>query len=305
MPTVSIVIPSLNSRTVRGVVEALSTQTSAGMISEIVVVGLDEPGVLQSDPRVRFISTGHPVCAAAARNIGLRAAQSEVLIVLDADCFPQPNWLARLLTGYALGRAVIGGGITFARDNYWLLADNLSMFHEFTIEQPPKTCRYLPTSNLLLTRQVWNTVGGMDESFPGASGEDIDWTIRMRLAGFELYFEPAAQVMHRPARATLRDIWRHGWWAGRNMSRVRRRYPAEYPSNRLLRQPSLLLVFSPAIALVPTLRLVWQTRRPWRDWLTLPAIYATKLAWVLGAVREAISGSANTRLLRRERRSLQ
>src|SRR5512141_1411815 len=118
MPPVSIIIPSLNSRTIRGVVDALHAQTCANAIAEILVVGLDEPNVIQTDPRVRFISTDRPVCAAAARNLGLRSARSDVLIVLDADVFPAPDWLARLLDDYARGQQVIGGGVTFERGNY-------------------------------------------------------------------------------------------------------------------------------------------------------------------------------------------
>lgn len=287
MSLVSIIIPSLNSRTVRGVVDALSSQTRADAITEIIVVGLDQPQIIQSDPRVRFISTGHPVCAAAARNLGLRLARTKLLIVLDSDAFPAPDWLAHLLADYARGQQVVGGGITFERGNYWMLADNLSLFHEFLIDQPAKICRYLPTSNLLLDRSVLEQAGYLDESFPGAAGEDIDWTIRMRQAGVVLHFDPAAQITHRPARVRPRDIWRHGWWSGRNMSRVRRRYRVDYASSRLLQHPIVLVALSPAIALVASVGLIWYTRRPLRDWLTLPAIFLTKMAWVLGAVREA------------------
>jgi GT2 family glycosyltransferase len=161
------------------------------------------------------------------------------------------------------------------------------LFHEFLIERPAQVCRYLPTSNLLLDRSILEKTGYLDESFPGAAGEDIDWTIRMRLAGFSLYFEPRAQVLHRPARVGLSDILRHGWWSGRNMSRVRRRYPAEYPSHRLLTKPVLLFVLSPIIALVAACRVLGRSHRPLRDWLTLPAIFLTKLAWTMGAAREA------------------
>lgn len=284
---VSIVIPSLNSHTAPGVVDALAAQTRADAIREILVVGLDEPGVIQSDSRVRFVSTQRPVCAAAARNLGLSLAPSDIRIVLDADCFPAADWLAHLLDRYALGECVVSGCVMFEQSNYWTLADNLSLFHEFTADQPPGPRPYLPTANLMCDRGVLEQAGGMDESFPGAAGEDIDWTIRIRRAGFRLYFEPAARVTHRPPRVTLRDSVRHFWWSGRNMSRVRWQYRDEYKTPRMVRSAFWLASLSPIVGLWTTARLFAGNRHLWRYLHTAPAIWLTKVVWCLGAAKQA------------------
>jgi GT2 family glycosyltransferase len=284
---VSIIIPSLNARTVPGVVDALAVQTCAEAVREILVVGLDEPGVIQSDSRIRFVSTRRPVCAAAARNLGLSLARSDVRVVLDADCFPAVDWLAHLLDRYAQGERVVSGCVMFEPSNYWTLADNLSLFHEFMADQPAGLRPYLPTANLLCERGVLEQVGGMDESFPGAAGEDIDWTIRMRRAGFRLYFEPAACVTHRPPRVTLRDSVRHFWWSGRNMSRVRWQYRDEYKTPGMMRSAFWLVTLSPFVGLLATARLFAGNRHWWRYLHTSPAIWLTKMVWCLGAAQQA------------------
>lgn len=284
---VSIIIPSLNSHTVPGVVDALALQTRAGAIQEILVVGLDELGLIYADPRVRFQPTGKPVCAAAARNWGLRLAQSELLIVLDSDCFPAADWLACLLDRYAQGERVVSGSVAFEETNYWTLVDNFSLFHEFMPDQAAGVRRYLPTANLLLDRRVLEAAGELDESFPGAAGEDIDWTMRMRQAGFRLYFEPAARIMHRPARVTPRDVLRHFWRSGQNMSRVRWQYRDEFGTPRAIRSAFWLTALSPAVGLWATIRLFAENRRFLRFLHTAPAIWLTKAIWCLGAARQA------------------
>ncbi len=69
----------------------------------------------------------------------------------------------------------------------------------------------------------------MDESFPSGLGEKIViGTIRMRLAGYNLWFDPTAVVRHTPARTTWKDVVRHWQQSGYNNIRVRIRHAAEF-----------------------------------------------------------------------------
>jgi hypothetical protein len=82
---------------------------------------------------------------------------------------------------------------------------------------------------LLAPRRVWEEVGGFDELFFW-SGEDVDWSLRLRKAGYKLFYEPRALVWHRVSysmlhgdgeagrlyyytRNNLLYMWRHArWW---------------------------------------------------------------------------------------------
>ena len=97
----SVVIPSLNTPTLARALAAVMAQTEPP--DEVLVVGRDEAGTLAAFPAVRFIDTGVPVCAARARNLGMAAAAGELLLLLDADCIPSPDWLAAHRARHAAG----------------------------------------------------------------------------------------------------------------------------------------------------------------------------------------------------------
>ena len=280
---VSIVIPSLNAAGLPDTVASLRRQTRAADISEVIVVGLDEAGVLKEELGVRFVSTGRPVGPAAARNIGVERARHSTVCFIDADCLAHERWLESLMARQAAGEPIVGGSVEIESSNYWTLADNLSMFHEYMSHWPPGPRRYLPTLNLLVEKPVFERVGLLDDSL--MRGEDVDWTIRARRAGYRIFFEPAARVRHVPARAGLSSVLRHWWQSGYYMRQVRWRYRDEYRTPRLAHSRLALIALSPAVSAWSTLRLFLEHRGRWRYLHTAPVVWLTKMAWCFGAAR--------------------
>ncbi|MCA9982381.1 MAG: hypothetical protein KDD89_16160, partial [Anaerolineales bacterium] len=193
--------------------------------------------------------------------------------------------------GQQHGHLVLGGGIQIEDSNFWAQSDNVSMFHEFAISQPAGARFLLPTLNLSVRRDVWEQVGGMDESFPGAAGEDSDWTIRMRQAGVPLYFDPSAMVRHAPARTTWADLVKHWRQSGHNNIRVRVRHAAEYNSPNFAQNPGWLRLLAPLIALQVTAK-IYKQRSFWRYWASLPVVWATKVVYCWGAAEGIENGFA-------------
>ncbi|WP_374687935.1 glycosyltransferase family 2 protein [Promineifilum sp.] len=286
---VSVIIPSLNAPTLSRALNAVLAQSQPA--DEIIVVGRDEAGALAACPTARFIDTGAPVCAARARNLGMAAATGDLFLLLDADCIPRPDWLAQHAGRQAAGERVVGGAVALQGSNYWAQSDNVSMFHEFVPQHPPGPRFLLPTLNLSVRREVFERAGGLDESFPGAAAEDADWTIRIRRAGYRLYFEPAAMVAHAPARTTRHDVARHWRNLGHNAIRVRLRYADEFGTPRGARRAGWWRALSPLIAARITAG-IYADRALWPHWRSLPVVYWTKLLYCLGAARAIDSGFA-------------
>ena len=290
----SIIIPILDSPIIDQVLQRLEEQSARSMIGEILVVGRDQPGLVRETSLVKMVDTFQPVSASRARNIGIEIAQNDLLIFLDSDCLPEPDWLAQHLAAHANGHLVIGGGIEPNGPGYWRLTYNLAMFHEFfaTAVEGPRD--YLPTLNLSVARTVIAETGILNESL--ARGQDIEWTMRMAEANYQPYFWPAATVLHHHNRNRLASVWRDCARSGYYMRQLRLQNPDYLLAPSWLRYAWAVLLFSPAIATAVTVRIV--TKRPsviLRHWYTIPGIYLTKLAWCWGASGNRISLDARTK----------
>jgi GT2 family glycosyltransferase len=66
----------------------------------------------------------------------------------------------------------------------------------------PRTTRTLSGAAILLRRAVIDSVGGFDEEFY-FYGEDIEFGLRIVNSGWELLFEPSAQVTHHGSKSAL------------------------------------------------------------------------------------------------------
>jgi len=281
---VSIIIPSLNSPIIDQVITQLQQQTAWTQIGEIIIVGKDNLKLVREDNIVCIIDTEQPVSAPTARNIGIKASQSDILIFLDSDCLPQSDWLEQIIKAQSAGHLVVSGGVLPKGTNYWSLTYNLTMFHEFSTTLLPGKRNYLPTLNLSVNRQVIEKIGLLNENLD--RGQDIEWTARMASAGYIPYFWPNAAIFHHHNRQTYRDVLKDCARSGYHMRQIRLKNPKQLQAPIFLRSKFLILLFSPVIALWAMLRALW--KRPslfLKNWHTLPAIFLTKLAWCWGASR--------------------
>ena len=280
---VSIIIPNLCSPIIDQVLAAIRAQDFDLSQVEILVVGLDGPGLVQTDKLVRLVSTHVPVPPAVARNLGVQEAKGDILCFLDADCIPDRHWLSILMSRYNEKDVnIVGGGVRFLTSNYWTLADNIATFSPYLDTAPAGTREQLPSLNLSLRREVWETVGPFDERYPRPAGEDADWTIRARLSGYSLNFEPRAFVVHCPIRSTFRDLWAHAVGFGTYSTKVDKRYQEILGLPFIFKHWVLILLAAPGMALWASLR-AFQNIHLWRYLYTFPAVYIAKLGWCWGA----------------------
>jgi glycosyltransferase involved in cell wall biosynthesis len=282
---VSVVIPSLNSPMIDRTVASIQAQRFDGAF-EIIVVGLDREGLVPGN--VRFISTGQPVGPAAARNMGIEAAQGEVICFIDADCEAAPDWMSRLVGRHQQGWTVVGGAVDFVTRRYWAVGYNLVVFRHSMRLAPAGERRYVPTIQLCTSRQILQQVNGFDERFY-PNGEDVDLCLRISEMGHRVYFEPGAVVYHYHQRFKASDLWDRFVQIGIAWVRLRLEHREAWTTfdqvfRYLLRWPwAMLLLACPAT--VMNIVHDW-ARSPlvfFRYWYTLPAFVLGNLAWAWGA----------------------
>jgi GT2 family glycosyltransferase len=282
-PYVSVIIPNLNSNLIDKTLQSIFSQTVFDHVAEILVVGLDQPGLVIDRTPVRFISTGIPVTAPVARNIGIRRATGTHLAFMDADCIADPSWLETLLSTQEKGHSIVGGSVSLEVNSYWQLCYNLTMFHEFLPTAPAGERDNFGTLNLCVTREVVERVGLFDEGL--ARGQDTEWTLRMRRHGYSLYFVPEAVVKHLPEVTGLSEIIKLWYRSGFFNAQVRQNYRDMIATLPFYGKPFLLTLLSPAIGAVVAARIFARNPRLLRYIHTTPVLFLTKVAWCLGAAR--------------------
>jgi GT2 family glycosyltransferase len=252
---------------------------------QVLVVGLDRHGLISEDALVRFISTGQPVTAPVARNIGIEESKGRYLAFIDADCIASPDWLAAVVAYQERGIPIVSGSVAFPADKYWPLCYNLTMFHEFLPSAPPGERRNLPTLNLCVARSVVDRVGLLDETLPRV--QDTEWTCRMRQSGYSLHFAPEATVTHLPNPKGLGDVLRLWYRSGFYSARIRKQYRDILSAPFVLHHPWLTVLVAPFVSALVTAGIFARDVHTWRYLYTAPVIYATKIAWCLGAAKHA------------------
>lgn len=287
---VSVIIPTLNSAIIDQTLDSLLEQTCAVQIAEILVVGLDEPGLVRERGPVRFISTGEPVWAPVSRNIGIEQAVGDMLAFVDSDCVALPTWLEELLACVDRGMSVVSGGVSLRADDYRRLAYNLALFSGMLATSRAGRRQSVPSLNLLMSREVIDAVGLFNEDLPRS--HDVELSCRIRRAGYQIHFWPAAQVRHLPEVRDWRAAWARLYRSGFYSTEVRRSHRDMIDTLWLFEYPLLYLAMSPVLSAALTVLTFTKNRGMARYLYAAPAVFALKMAWCLGSSRQVRAGRA-------------
>lgn len=161
--------------------------------------------------RVKVLVEAEIQSSYAARNCGIRAAKGEILVFTDADCRPEPTWLANMVqpfdnpqVGLVVGEieALPGDSLLEAyAEHRETLSQKFTIAHSFY--------PYGQTANLAV-RRVALTKAGLFRPYL-TTGGDADLCWRVQLSGnWQLQFVVDAVVRHRH-RASLKALasqWR-------------------------------------------------------------------------------------------------
>ncbi len=251
-PRVIIVVDNESKEDIR--------EAQAGLSPEVTFVGLAR-------------NEGHP-CAV---NIGARIAMDlgcEYLLLLDNDAFVTPSCLEKLegilraepsvgavspliLSGRRPGLIWYGGGkVSFLGNSVhecmWKPADQAG--------RSTRAVEFVTSCALLVRFAAFTAVGGFDSSLH-AYTDDLDFSLRLRRAGYSLLYAPAAEVTHGESVNVIKVAGKpfRDYYTMRNRLIVIRRHGTWL--QKLLGIPLSILWYGAAYAAVFLLRGEWRRSR--------------------------------------------
>lgn len=209
----SIIIPVWNGLPyLPACLEALQAQGD----SDFEVIAVDNASsdgsadfIAQQYPQVRLLRNPVNRGFAGGCNKGLQVAEGELLILLNQDTQVQPGWLEALRERLADPRVGIVGCKILHPDGWIQHAGGwiewpLGIAHHLGQGEPDdtgqwdvaRTVEYTTGAAMAFRRDVVERIGLLDEGFWPAYFEDTDFCFRAREAGYEVWYEPRAVLLH-------------------------------------------------------------------------------------------------------------
>lgn len=224
MPRVSVVIVSWNSRDATLACLGSLRDPAPASVHEIVVVDNNSndgtvAAIAERFPDVHLIANATNRGLAAANNQGLVATSGDAVLLSNADVVYRPgavDALAALLdrrprAAFAIPRLVHpDGALQTSAGDLPTLADALlgrqaqrrravggatGFWWDGWAHDEERAIGRGHEAAYLVRRRAVEEVGLQDERYP-LDWEGIDWTERMRRAGWEVWFCPDAEVVH-------------------------------------------------------------------------------------------------------------
>lgn len=215
---VSIIIPAFNSqKTIQQTLQAVLNQSYDNC--EVIVVDDGSTdmtrSIVESFSAVKYFFQRN-AGPASARNLGAQRADGSVLFFTDADCIPRRDWVEASFKGFESDDvAAVAGSYGIAND-YSALArciqNEIAFRHARFL---PLFIRAFGSYNCAIKKKVFEEVGGFDETYPFASGEDNDLSYKILKSNKRIRFVKDSLVDHYHTERILKYLqqqFRHGFW---------------------------------------------------------------------------------------------
>ncbi len=280
----SIVIVSYNTR------DMLAACLASLDASEIVVIdnaSTDESvRMMQKEyPHVRVIQNSENTGFARANNQGIGACRGEYILLLNPDTVVQPGALRRMIEfmNTCPQAGVVGPQLLNADGTLQPSGRNFPSLVSAIAELLPVPERWrvrlrgglnrdynlvvqvdeVSGAAMCVRRTVFDQIGLLDADF-FFLGEDIDLCWRCRKAGWQVYYLPAARVVHHSGGSRNQaDAWRISLFAQRGYYRLFQKHRAD-SEKAILKTVLLLLTVLKLIKWLIAPRLWHRVREVWR-----------------------------------------
>lgn len=217
---VSIIMPAFNEeRNIGRALQTLVEQTISIKSFEVLVIdngSRDNTAAIARSFEDRLhmrVFTMYGGTIAKLRNDAAQLAHGDVLVFLDADCFPKPNWLEKALAERPTS-GVWGADYLVPLDGTWVGV----VWEEFQAKMHEGDTRFVPGGNLFISHADFDKLGGFHHTLE--TSEDVDLCSRARKSGMRVVAISALGVYHEGTPRTLAHFYRKNRWHGKHVLRM-------------------------------------------------------------------------------------
>ncbi len=215
----SVVIPSHNEgillwRTVRSCLQTISHLDCELLVADDASTdgSIEELRLLCPDVRV----AAHPkrMGVSTTKDLGVRQAKGDVVVLIDGHCKPEPGAVERLIQDVEEleGQAVVTPAVPALDVKSWELRSPIG--YGFCIKLPTFRCGWVDKENLkkrgrflespalvgcclAVSRILYEKLLGFDTDMSQYGFEDIDFGHKAWLMGYSILNDPQAKIGHR------------------------------------------------------------------------------------------------------------
>lgn len=152
-------------------------------------------------------------------NTGAGMARGRHVLMLNNDTRVAPGWLDALLDSFTLfpraglvgskmcyadGSLQEAGGIIWRDGTCWNYGRNDDPNRPYYAHA--RQVDYVSGCSIVLTKALWDELGGFDPLYSPAYCEDADLCLRVSAAGHEVWFQPQSRVVHYEGKTSGTDI---------------------------------------------------------------------------------------------------
>lgn len=206
-PIISVIIGTYNQKEVlQKVLTSLCHQTVANDLYEIIVVdSLSQDNTPEIIPffqekillkYIRRETSGK----AAARNIGIKEAQGDIILLTDADMICDIRFIEEHITFHHKFRNCAAEGLTYnlkeLKEDFKQTSNLLPYITKKINANDVLEWFSFLSGNLSIPKRILNAIGLFDEKFTGYGWEDLELGYRLSQKGISLRYLPSAINYH-------------------------------------------------------------------------------------------------------------
>ena len=204
---INIVIPSITTdyRLVR-CLEGIGKSTYRKFFVTLILENKDKVQNLKIFKfPIKIIVNKKKINMSEKRNMGVNKFKSKYVAFIDSDARPNKNWLRNSLKYFKEGFRIVGGpNIPFKNQNYLQRISYYCKRSFFTtahynflkFKSHDRTCKWLDSSNFIIERKLYKSVGGMNKNLYIGEDHDFFYKINKKFKNIKIFFFKFVYVNH-------------------------------------------------------------------------------------------------------------